>query len=268
MKNTIYKISILLFLFGIVISCQSPEAVSNYTPAKYELPSGITLGSSNIKPDSFDFTFNITGSGEGYYVVVEGGSDEPSNNDVLDANASGLIQSGKFALTGTEVTISVSDLCNGATYDIYAVQMTSDGFLSESTTKTSVTTEVLGISGTYTGISYAFGDNTPEFTATITLIDGTTNQYTIDSAWGPNFVSWVTGDSGYDGLYVYSAIMTINPDNTVTIIGDDDSSWYAIGGTGNFDDSCKNSFTYNIDQTLFGAGSFTVDVELTQNQEQ
>jgi hypothetical protein len=264
MKNTIYKLSILLFLFGIVISCQSPEAVSNYTPAKYELPSAISINSTNVKSDSFDVTFNNSGSGEGYYVVVEGGSDEPSNNDVFDGNASGLIESGKFSLTGSEVTIHISDLCNNATYDIYAVQLTSDGFLSESTTKTSVTTNSLDISGTYTAIPYAFGEAATQYTATLTLIDGTTNQYTIDSAWGPNFVSWVTGDSGYDGLYVYSATITINSDNTISVVGDD--GW-AIGGTGNFDSSCKNTFSYNIDQTLFGPGSFTVDVELTQDQE-
>jgi hypothetical protein len=263
MKNTIYKIGFLLLLFVIGISCESPEAETNYTPASYEFPSGITLGSSNIKSTSFDFTYTISGEGKGYYVVVKDGGAAPTSNAVYNGTAAGYLKKGSFDLTGAPVTISVGDLCNNTAYAVYAVQMTADNFLSPSPVKVSATTSGKSIAGTYTANPSAFGEAATEYTATLTLVAGTSNQYTIDSAWGPNFIAWVTGDAGYEGLYIYSGVLTINTDNTVTIVGD--NSWSAVGGAGSFDDSCLNEFSYTLKQTLFG-NPFTTDVVLTQVQ--
>jgi len=265
MKNTIYKIGFLLLAFTIVISCESPEAETNYTEAtsKYEYPAGITLASGIITTDSFEFNVSIDGDGKAYYVAVESGNDAPSNQDVFDGAADGLIESGSFDLTGAPVTVTISNLCNDASYDIYAVQMTSDNFLSPEPVKFSITTNTIDISGTYTANPFAFGEAATEYTATLALIDGTTNQYTIDSAWGPGFVAWVTGDSDYEGSFIYSGILTINTDNTITIVGDDFYS--IIGGAGDYDSSCINTFSYTLDQELFSP--FTVDVVLTQDQQ-
>lgn len=185
MKNTIYKIGFMIFVLGLVtISCTSPEAETNYTPADYEFPTGITLTSGNITNSSFEFTYTNSGGGEGYYVVVEGGSDAPSNEDVFDGDATGLVASGSFALNGSAVTIEVSeDLCDASTYDIYAVQFTSDSFLSEAPVTISVTTNTnANIAGTYDVVSNGtmsgnFGEEVvTDYTSVVTItenLDGT-----------------------------------------------------------------------------------------------
>lgn len=263
MKNTIYKIGLLLFAFAVVSSCESPEAETNYTRAQYEFPQSISLGTNNIKTTSFDLSLDINGGGQVYYVVVEGGSDAPSNSDVFNGVASGLVESGAFELTGAAIDVNVSSLCNNASYDVYAVQFTSDSFLSDSPESTSITTGGLDIAGTYSAQPFAFGEDSPAYTATLTAVDGTTDQFTIDSAWGPNWVAWATGDPGFEGIYVYSGVITINADNSITIVGDD--GWSAIGGSGEYDPSCVNVFSYTLQQELF-AGTFTVDNVLTQDQ--
>jgi len=251
-------------LFAVVLSCESPEADTNYTPAEYEFPTAIVLGSGTTGSGSFSFTASVNGGGEGYYVVVDGGSDAPSNNDVFSGDADGLIQSGSFPLNGDPIAIQVDGLCNNSTYDIYAVQLTSDSFLSSSPTSFSITTNTIDISGTYTGSPFAFGEDAPQFTAIVTLIDGTTNQFTIDTGWGPNFVMWATGNPAYEGAFAYSGIITLNTDNSITFVGDD--GWSAIGGSGEFNNSCINEFSYTLEQELFSS-TFTVDVVLRQNQQ-
>lgn len=263
MKNTIYKLGFLLLIFTVILSCESPEAETNYKPAtaNYEYPTAVTLGSGIVTSDSFEFTVNINGGGKAHYVVVESGYDAPNNQNIFDGVADGLIASGSFDLTGVPVTINIENLCNDSSYDIYAVQMTSDNFLSPETVTVNITTNAIDISGTYTGYPTAFGDSATEFTTTLTLIDGTTDQYIIETAWG-DFVAWATGNSGYVGSYGYSGVLTINPDNTITIVGDEFYS--SIGGTGEYDSSCLNTFSYTLDQELFDP--FTVDVVLIQNQ--
>jgi hypothetical protein len=184
MKNTIYKIGFLLLLFAIVISCESPEAETNYTPASYEYPAGITLVSNTKTNSSFQFTYSNSGGGEGYYVVVEGGSDAPTSDEIFKATGAGLIQSGDFALTGESVTISINDLCDGTTYDIYAVQMTSDNFLSENPEKISVTTtENANIAGTYTTVTNGYSGfwevDAVNFTSEVTITDNGDSTFTF-----------------------------------------------------------------------------------------
>ena len=87
------------------------------------------------------------------------------------------------------------------------------------------------------------------------LVPGTTNQYTVDSAWGPNFVAGATGNAGLNGRFPYPATITVNDDLTVTIAG---LAFYAAGGKGTFD-PCTNSITYELEQTLF-TNPFKVNV--------
>ena len=61
-------------------------------------------------------------------------------------------------------------------------------------------------------VNYLFYSNATETAAD----DGLT--YDLDTAWGTTMVSALTGDSGYDGLYVYPATMTVNADGTVTVV--------------------------------------------------
>ena len=55
MKNTIYKIAIFVLGVFAVVSCESPEGETNYTPADYDFPNDVSLASSNITNASFNF---------------------------------------------------------------------------------------------------------------------------------------------------------------------------------------------------------------------
>lgn len=112
----------------------------------------------------------------------------------------------------------------------------------------------------YTASVRAFNDDAPSYTAMLTPVAGTTNQYAIDSAWGPNFVGWATGDPSFDGAFIYPAIIEINTDLTINVIG---TVGYGTGGTGTYD-SCGDVFNYTLTQALFTT-DFTVDVTLTAN---
>ena len=186
MKNAIYKLGLLLFIFAFISSCESPEAETNYTPAQYEFPAGISLNASNITNGSFQFTYGIVGGGQGYYVVVESGSPAPDTNDVFNGSAAGLVKSGSFDLSGATVSVDVTDdLCDNSTYDVYAVHFTSDSFLSEDVESISVTTtENASIAGTYdtvtNGFSAWFGEDVVDFEGVVTITDNGDGTFTFD----------------------------------------------------------------------------------------
>lgn len=190
MKKIIYKLTLLFSIVGVVLSCSSPEGDTNYTPAEYEFPTDITLESSNISNSSFEFTFNSSGAGKGYYVVVEGGSDAPSNEDVFEASADGLLESGSFELNGSPISVEIVDnLCDGSTYDIYAVQFTSDSFLSPVTHSISVTTNTnASIGGTYNTVANGIissnfgGGNLTDYTNEVTITDNGDGTFTFSDA--------------------------------------------------------------------------------------
>lgn len=109
----------------------------------------------------------------------------------------------------------------------------------------------------YPVINAAGGIDAPQFECILTP---TLNPYefTIDTAWGPEFVAFATGSAAFSGQYVYSGTIQIDPlTNNVTVIGDD--AW-ATGGTGTIDD-CDGSMNVTLSQILFGASSFTVTVD-------
>lgn len=112
----------------------------------------------------------------------------------------------------------------------------------------------------YSGGVRAFDDDAPSYSTTLNPVAGQDNTWTIASAWGPEFVAWATGDPGFNGRFLYSGTIVINPDYSVTFTGDD--AW-AIGGTGLFN-PCTQIITYTLGQALFTT-SFTVDVTLTPN---
>lgn len=119
------------------------------------------------------------------------------------------------------------------------------------------------IETSYTG-SASLDDGTfiTDFQATLTPVPGEDGVYTIDTAWGMDFVAVATGDPSFIGQYVYDATFTLSADRTqVTIEGNDPS--YATGGSGTYD-SCTKTFEYNLTQAVF-SNPFTVNVTLTAN---
>lgn len=105
---------------------------------------------------------------------------------------------------------------------------------------------------------FAFDEEAPSHTVSLTPVEGADNQWTVTASWGPEFVAWATGDSAFSGLYPYSGTIILNDDLTVEFVGD--ASW-ASGGTGNFS-ACTNEFSITLSQALFSNG-FTVDIVMT-----
>lgn len=105
---------------------------------------------------------------------------------------------------------------------------------------------------------FAFGEEAPSHTVSLTPVAGAENQWTITSSWGPNFVAWATENPGFNGSYQYSGTLTLNDDLTVEFVGD--AGWTA-GGTGNFS-ACSNEFYITLSQSLF-TNAFTVDIVMT-----
>lgn len=153
-----------------------------------------------------------------------------------------------------QVTITLSNT------DI-SVGLGGEGIRFHQTIVTVVDDDCVPTPGTsYSAAVRAFNDNAPAFDATLTPVPGTTNEYAIDSAWGPDFVGWATGDPSFNGSFAYPARIIINNDLTITIVG---GAGYATGGTGTYD-SCGDVFTFTLTQALF-SNPFTVDVVLTAN---
>lgn len=107
---------------------------------------------------------------------------------------------------------------------------------------------------------FAFDTQAPSHTVNLVPVMGTTNQFTITSSWGPEFVAFATGNPGFSGQFLYSGTITLNPDFTVDFAGDD--AW-ATGGTGTYS-SCDDQFSITLTQALFTT-DFTVDIVMTGN---
>jgi hypothetical protein len=112
----------------------------------------------------------------------------------------------------------------------------------------------------YTAYPSAFGSDAPEYSVVLTPVGISTTEYTIASGWGPNFVSWATGNPAYDGQYQYSGTITINEDFTIDFVGDDP---WATGGFGEFS-PCTQEFSYTLSQGLFTT-AFDTNVVLLPN---
>ncbi|TKS57628.1 hypothetical protein [Mesohalobacter halotolerans] len=118
----------------------------------------------------------------------------------------------------------------------------------------------------WTGSSFIDGSEINTFDMTLTPT-GNEGEFNISSAWGTNFVAEATGDPSFDGQFIYDGVLTINPDNTLSIVGSDPA---LFPGTvlqedalnGNLFDPCSNQLFYTLEQGLF-TGDFVVDVVLT-----
>lgn len=193
-------------------------------------------------------------------------SDAPDRFNITQ-NGTLEIPAGEFA--GNIEIVPVDDnLVNGdATVTItlsntdIGIGLGGEGIRFHEAVVTVVDDDCIPTPGTsYSAAVRAFNSDAPAYDATLTPVSGTTNQYTIDSAWGPDFVGWATGDPSFNGAFVYPGTIRINNDLTIDIIG---GAGYASGGTGTYD-SCGDVFTFTLTQALF-SNPFTVDVVLTAN---
>lgn len=258
MKNNFKFLATVLLTLLLLTSCE--EDVSIYTPeSSYahltsstsstmseSSTSGTTikvvLGTvSNDSGESYEFT--ITGDSSRYTitpadgkVVFSAGSYEstitvtPVDNNVSDGNADLTI-----ALTGDNVGVG------GDGIDLTSVAVT---IIDDDCPTVIDDTESWIAQYDYTssvrGLMPA---------SEIELTKLSDNEWYLPTTWGLNGVSWLTNNPVYDGLYVFDAVITLNPDFTCTIEGL--SSLTPGGNTGSYD-PCANTFTFaSLTDALF-----------------
>lgn len=114
---------------------------------------------------------------------------------------------------------------------------------------------------TYSCRALAFNSEAPSHEQTLTLLYSDASQavFSTGSAWGPNFVGWATGNSAYNGLYLYGGNITIYQNGTVDFVGAYGSS--VESGTY---DPCSGVIDFTIDQALFTT-AFTIQCIYTPN---
>ena len=211
----------------------------------------VVLGTlSNDSGESFDFT--VTGDSSRYTitpvdgkVVFSAGSYEatitvtPVDNNVSDGNADLTI-----TLTGENVGVGG----DGEDLTSVAVTIIDDDCPI-----------VIDDTALWTA-QYVYSASGPPATE-IALTKVADNQWYLPTTWGYNAVSWLTGNPAYDGLYVFDAVITLNPDLTCTIEGT--SSLTPGGDTGSYD-PCANTFTFaSLNDELFGGGGIDAGFTLT-----
>lgn len=265
-KNKIvYILAMLLITFT---SCENDEEID--TPS-YEGTSWIQFESESVSvteantvniPVLLASSSNASGTTVNFTVTSQA-----SDRFNITQNGSIQIPSGEFSANielipvddnlvngDAEITITLSSSEVG-------VGLGGDGVRFHNTVVTLVDDDCIPMPSTlYTASVRAFNDDAPSYDATLTPVPGTTDQYSIDSAWGPNFVGWATGDPSFNGAFVYPATIRINSDLTIDVIG---AAGYATGGTGTYD-SCGDVFMFTLTQGLFTT-DFTVDVTLNAN---
>tara|TARA_Y200000002_G_C22684797_1_gene665545 strand:- start:41 stop:853 length:813 start_codon:yes stop_codon:yes gene_type:complete len=212
----------------------------------------VVLGAgSNTNGATFDF--NITGDSARFTVSPSNGKVEfgagsyeatitvtPVDNSISDGNADLTI-----SLTGENIGVG------GDGIDLTSVKLT---IIDDDCPI------VIDDTALWTA-QYLYSLTGPPATE-IALTKVADNQWYLPTTWGYNAVSWLTGNPAYDGLYVFDAVITLNPaDLTCTIEG---TSGLTPGGdTGSYD-PCANTFTFSsLNDELFSGGGIDAGFTLT-----
>jgi hypothetical protein len=267
MKKILYFSSIFLFL-ATFFSCSPDKGdesyLSNRTPFAYFNASSGSLFVEDAVESSFDVKIALSApqsSDLTYTVEVDPSSVAVEGVDFTIVPSSNVIPNGNIVTTFKVVGIFDQAIIEGkdAIFNLVAVEGAEVKWRTKFTLSLLKLCPYNGLNTlTYRGAPRAFDEDAPNFNANLLPVAGTTNQWTVSSAWGPNFVGWATGSAANNGRFIYPARIVLNDDFTVTVIG---LASYAQGGTGIFS-PCTQTFTFTLNQTLF-TNPFTVDVVLT-----
>ncbi len=126
-------------------------------------------------------------------------------------------------------------------------------------------------STSFTGISAMTGGNEyADGGYAVVLTDLGSNQYSLDTSWGPNFVSLFCGGCVGLGNYIAPIIFSIDPLTfAVTVISGGEGTGagneldfpYVVGGSGTYD-PCGDVLTLTLTQDLLTSGGVLVDVDV------
>lgn len=162
---------------------------------------------------------------------------------VIDINDAGLSESVEFdvTLTGTNkpgISIGLSDDSKPVTVRVKIC--------------------AVNIGSTYAGTAVASTGNVgPGYTVNLVPVEGQTNTFTTNSAWGVQFVPTLAGNPA--AIRDYPAIVKVNDDYSVTVTGNDPAFPLRYpGGEGTYN-PCTDTFNIVLRQGVF-ATPFTVTV--------
>lgn len=247
----------------VIVLCLTLTSCSETT--EYELPyelspvtgvnAVVDVSGTNVVCSNASVDFTVDSESTVYYVVLPVSDTKPSSSFVFDnGNAVSFDEAGSKSVVLTGLDLSGS-------YMVNSITVNKDGTRSSEVSSVSFTTpsfdDVINqtLAVNYKATPKAFGDIAPEFDAVFNDEDGSL-EFSVESLWGPNFVSWATGDPSYEGSFVYPGTITLNSDFSVTVTSDE---FYALGGEGSFD-PCTKTFYITIVNDLFG-DPFETDVE-------
>ncbi len=95
---------------------------------------------------------------------------------------------------------------------------------------------------------------------TVTMTEIAPNFYHVDDLFSKDWVSTLTGDNSNYGGFPFPATLIVDP-ATFEVTVQPENPQLASGGSG-FYDPCNDTWTLDIDQTLFGGDPFRIHIEL------
>lgn len=201
------------------------------------LKSNITLSGTAKEGKDYTISTQSVTIGKKYVATI---TVTPIDNNELDGNKEAIF------------TLESGGYPGGADGKEYTVKLLDD----DCPIKTSAT-----YAGS--GKSKELNRNLPKWTLKMTPVPGKKNTFKVDTGWGLNYVSTLTGNEAHKGKFVYSGVLTINNDKTVSFKGD--QKW-ASGGTGSYE-PCEDRIKLTLKQSLFRTNNFTVDVVWAGNRD-
>jgi hypothetical protein len=286
MKNIIKIIAILLL--AVSFSCSTSDGRFKDEPTSGWVEFNVATSGTTISPVTTQLVLPISVN----VPVYTNGLNISYQLQAVQGDFSNIVT------TGSNVYLDPSDYSRSAEivldfqniaglpdiiiFDVVITGVDADGVLvgigEESITRYRVSTPCpIAISNTYTAVSSVY-NATPApngYTVTAIAVAGADFTYSLDTVWGPAFISTLCGGCVTPGNYKGPITFSIDPTNfAVTVLNGGEPAGsgntfdlpYTIAGSGSYD-SCNNAITFNLTQTLLTSGGVpgTVRVVLQGN---
>jgi len=260
------KILYLFIATAFLVSCsddEMPQAYSDSGWIDFATASTNTNGEAGVIeiPVNVNLGTNLASQTIGYSVtLVTGNVADASNFGTFSAT----IPSGEKTIS---LPLNVSTTDN--VYEVLITLLSTDGSLygiglsddSKITKHTVyVCPAILPASFTATEVIGAGGPAPNGYTSNVTALGN--NQYSLDTSWGPDYISATCGGCVPSGDYVAPITISLNQDTlVVTVIAGGEPSGvgntfdidYTVGGSGTYD-SCTGVLSLTLtDADIFGA---------------
>lgn len=238
-------------------------------------PETIVYGSQSqiVLPVDLKTAVNANGVDVNYTIT-----DVVGNSTSIIAERSGILSisttsTGEVVLTN-DIVINIADTGLSSTVE-FDVRLTStssatvDVGLSDGSKPTVIRVKIcpfnVGLVYDATAIPSvipANGFDGLEFDQTLVPVAGTTNQFTVETVWGTTFFPCFIGNcNNVAAIRKWPAIITINPDFTITVVGNDPAFPNRYPTSFGTYDPCTDTFNIpELNQAVLTSNQFTTNV--------